>query len=175
MKLYFTPLIAIALSGAAPVKPDPSLGKAEAACRANETGPALIITATGLKDRKGLLRAELYPNNDTDFLADDAVLVNAGKTFRRVDLALTASNEPTLCMRLPHSGKYALSLLHDRDHNLKFGLTSDGIGFSGNPKLGWSKPKVASATVIASSGITRISIRMNYRKSLISFGPIDSK
>ena len=175
MKLYFTPLIALVLLGAAPVKPNTSLGKADAVCRRNETGPALLITAIGLKDRKGLLRAELYPNNDNDFLADDAILVNAGKTFRRVDLALTASNEPTLCMRVPSAGKYSLSLLHDRDQNLKFGLKSDGIGFAGNPKLGWSKPKAAISAVNASSGITRISIRMNYRNGLISFAPINSK
>ena len=175
MKIYFTPLIALFLLGAAPVKPNASLGKADAVCRPNETGPALIITVIGLKDRKGLLRAELYPNNDNDFLADDAILINAGKTFRRVDLALTGSNEPILCMRVPSAGKYSLSLLHDRDHNLKFSFQSDGIGFAGNPKLGWSKPKAAIATVNASSGVTRISVRMNYRNNLISFGPINSK
>lgn len=175
MKILVIAPIAFALSGAAPLKPSASLGKAEAACRANEIGPALLITAIGLKDRKGLLRAELYPNNDKDFLEDDAILVNAGKTFRRVDLMLTASNDPTLCMRVPSAGKYSLSLLHDRDRNLKFGFTSDGIGFSGNPKLARSKPKAASATITASSGVTRISIRMNYRNGLISFGPISSK
>jgi uncharacterized protein (DUF2141 family) len=175
MKIFFAPVIAVILLGAAPVRPSASLGKAEAVCRANETGPALLITAVGLKDRKGLLRAELYPNNDNDFLEDDAILINAGKTFRRVDLALTASNDPTLCMRVPAAGKYSLSLLHDRDRNLKFGFTSDGIGFSNNPKLARSKPKASSATITASSGVTRISIRMNYRNGLISFGPIKSK
>ncbi len=175
MTALFVPLFALMLLSAVPVKSRPSLGKAEAACRMNEAGPALMITATGLKDRKGLLRAELYPNNDRDFLADDAALVNAGKTFRRVDLALTASNNPTLCMRVPSAGKYTLSLLHDRDRNLKFGFTSDGIGFSNNPKLAKSKPKASSATITASSGITRILIRMNYRTGVISFGPLKSK
>jgi uncharacterized protein (DUF2141 family) len=175
MKMFSAPFILLILSGATPVKPNASLGKAEAACRTNETGPALLITAVGLKDRKGVLRAELYPNNDNDFLEDDAILINAGKTFRRVDLALTATNEPTLCMRVPAAGKYSLSLLHDRDRNLKFGFTSDGIGFSGNPKLARSKPKASSATVTASSALTRISIRMNYRNGLISFGPINNK
>ena len=158
-----------------PVKPNASLGKAEAACRANETGPALIITAIGLRDRKGILRAELYPNNDDDFLQDDAILVNAGKVFRRIDLPLTATNDPILCMRVPSPGKYAISLLHDRDRNLKFGFTSDGIGFAGNPKLGHSKPRSVDAAITASSGLTRAVIRMNYRNGLISFGPIATK
>ena len=175
MTLILAPLVAFIILGAAPVQPNASLGKAEASCTTNESGPALLITAIGLKDRKGLLRAELYPNNDEDFLEDDAILVNAGKTFRRVDLSLTASNDPTLCMRVPFAGKYSLSLLHDRDRNLKFGFTSDGIGFSNNPKLARSKPKASSATITASSGITRISIRMNYRNGLISFGPLKTK
>ncbi len=164
-----------AAASATPVKPNASLGKVEAACRLNETGPALLITAIGLKDRKGLLRAELYPNNDDDFLQDDAILINAGKVFRRVDLPLTPATDPVLCMRVPSAGKYALSLLHDRDRNLKFGFTSDGIGFAGNKKLTRSKPRAADATVIAASGLTKVAVRMNYRNGLISFGPIATK
>ena len=87
-----------------------------------------MITAVGLKDRNGLLRAELYPDNDSDFLQDDAILINQGKTFRRVDVKLSSLNEPTLCLRVPAAGHYALSLLHDRDSNLKFGLTAATIG-----------------------------------------------
>ncbi len=161
--------------GAAPVSPNPSLGKAEAACRQGELGPALLVTAIGLKDRKGLLRAELYPDNDNDFLQDDAILINQGKTFRRADLTLPLTKTPTLCLRVPAPGHYALSLLHDRDSNLKFGVFSDGIGFSGNPKLSRSKPKVASALVVAGPGITRITIRMNYLHGLFSFGPLEDR
>jgi uncharacterized protein (DUF2141 family) len=175
MKWFLIIGSALVLIGATPVKPNPNLGKAAAACRAGELGPALLITATGLKDRKGLLRAELYPDNDTDFLQDDAILINQGKTFRRVDLSLTPSSSPTLCLRVPAAGRYAMSLLHDRDRNLKFGVFSDGIGFSNNPKLSRSKPKVASAIVVAGAGLTRISIRMNYLHGMMQFGPLDSK
>jgi uncharacterized protein (DUF2141 family) len=172
MKLPLLIPFALVSFGTAPVKPDPSLGKAAAACRPNEPGPALLITATGLKDRKGLLRAELYPDNDADFLQDDAILINQGKTFRRVDLSLSLNNPPTLCLRVPAPGRYALSLLHDRDRNQKFGIFSDGIGFSDNPKLTRSKPKVASAVVVAGPRLTSISITMNYLRGL-SFKPLD--
>lgn len=148
------------------VKSSPSLGKAEATCRPNEPGPALLISAKGLKDRKGLLRAELYPPNDKDFLADDNILVNEGKTFRRVDLTVPNSGDPVLCMRVPSTGRYSLSLLHDRNRNLKFDLFSDGIGFSGNPKLTRSKPKAATAMITAGAGITRINVTMNYLSGL---------
>lgn len=162
---------ALLLVAAKPVPSTPSLGKAEAACRANEAGPALLVTAAGLKDRKGLLRVELYPDNDADFLADDNVLINAGKTFRRTDLDLAPGITPTLCLRVPAPGRYALSLLHDRDRNLRFSIFGDGIGFSGNPKLRRSKPKVASALVVAGPGLTRVTITMNYLRGL-SFSPL---
>ncbi len=166
---------ALFCAAAAPVSPSPSLGKAEAACRPGERGPALLITALGLKDRKGLLRAELYPDNDDDFLQDDAILINQGKTFRRADLILTPSNTPTLCLRVPVAGHYALSLLHDRDSNLKFGVLSDGIGFAGNPRLSRSKPRAASALAVAGPGMTRIAIRINYLHGLFSFGPLEER
>lgn len=158
--------MALLLIAAAPVKPDPSLGKSEAACRANEAGPALIVAVTGLKDRKGLVRAELYPANDSDFLADDAVLINAQKLFRRVDLDLPASGPVTLCLRLPGAGRYSLSVLHDRNRNLKWDKLSDGLGFGGNPKLGWSKPKAAAASVFVGPGPTRTEVVMNYLSGL---------
>lgn len=175
MKRLLWCLLALSPGARAAVTPNASLGKAAAACRADEPGPALIIAAQGLKDRRGILRAELYPDNDSDFLQDDAILINQGKTFRRVDLELSPSGPALLCMRVPATGRYALSLLHDRDHNLKFGLFSDGIGFSGNPRLTRSKPKVASAIVTAGPGLTRITITMNYLHGFMQFGPLEPK
>lgn len=160
-------ILAALLPGAAvPVKPDPSLGKAEAACRVNESGPALLVAVTGLKDRKGLVRAELYPDNDSDFLADDAILINAHKLFRRVDLELPASGPVVLCLRVPAAGRYSLSVLHDRNRNLKWDKLSDGLGFGGNPKLGWSKPRAAAASVAVGAGPTRTGVVMNYLRGL---------
>ena len=46
------------------------------------------------------------------------------------------------------------------------------VGFGGNPKLGMGKPKAAAATMIVGSGPTRGRIIMNYRRGLLSFGPI---
>lgn len=152
--------------------PSRDLGKAAGQCRAKEPGPAVIVTIVGLKDRAGLLRAELYPANDDDFLQDDKILLRAGKTFHRVEMTIPPSGPVQLCVRVPGPGPWTLSLLHDRDSNLKFGLSSDGFGFPGNPKLGFSKPKAAQATLVAGRGITDITIRMNYRRGLFSFGPL---
>ena len=155
------------------VPSSPSLGIAEGRCRANEPGPALMITVIGLKDRGGTIKAELYPANDTDFLADDNVLVSEGKTFRRVVIATPGSGSVQLCLRAPAAGSYGLSLLHDRDGNRKFSLSIDGIGLGGNPEsLGPTKPKIAVGRVSVASGVTPVTVRMMYRRGLFSFGPL---
>lgn len=170
-------LLALApmLGGAGQIRSTPDLGKAEGQCRPGETGPALIVVATGLKDHTGLLRAELYPANDDDFLADDNLLIMAGKTFRRAEAQVPATGPAQLCIRVPGPGAYSLSLLHDRDGNRKFGLSQDGIGFPGNPKLGMSKPKAAKARLVAGDGLTTVTVRMNYRHGLFSFRPMKDR
>lgn len=144
----------------------PELGKAEGQCRPNEPGPAFIVDVIGMKDRTGMLKLEVYPSNDDDFLQDDNILINAGKVFRRVEAGIPPGGPVSLCIRVPGPGPYSVTLLHDRDRNRKFGWTVDGIGFAGNPRLGWSKPKAARTRAIAGTGLTRIQIVMNYRHGL---------
>ena len=165
-------ITAFLLAGVA-IPSTPDLGKAEGQCRANENGSAFLVDVQGLKDRKGRLKLELYPANDEDLLADDNILIAAGKAFRRVELSVPASGAVELCIRAPGPGRYALSLMHDRDANRRFSLSIDGIGFVGNPKLGWSKPRAAAASATVGSVPTRISIRINYRRGLFSFGPLE--
>jgi uncharacterized protein (DUF2141 family) len=156
----------LALLFAAYIPSTPSLGVAEGRCGINERGPAIVVTATGLRDRHGQLKLEVYPSNEADFLSDDNVLVMAGKTFRRAYLALPADGPVQLCIRLPRPGEYSLALLHDRNADHLFNLSSDGIGFSNNPRIGFSRPKAAATRVVAGAGITRISIVLNYRHGL---------
>ena len=150
----------------------PDLGKAGASCRANETGPSAFVEVNGLRDRAGVLKLELYPANDRDFLADDNVLIGAGKVFRRVEVRVPQNGPVRLCIRVPSPGTYALSLLHDRDANRRFGLSIDGIGFSGNPSLGLSKPAAGAVAFRVGAMPTRIVIVMNYRRGLFSFRPL---
>ena len=85
---------------------------------------------------------------------------------------MPAAGAVTLCIRTPGPGAYTLSLLHDRDSNRKFALSIDGIGFPNNPRLGLSKPKAAALRFQTGPGLTPISIRLNYRRGLLSFGPL---
>ncbi|PZU09896.1 DUF2141 domain-containing protein [Sphingomonas sp.] len=163
--------MAIALL-AAMLASSPDLGKAAGQCRADEEGPAFLVDVEGLKDRRGRLKLELYPADDRDFLADDNLLVAAGKPFARVELPVPAAGPVSLCIRAPMPGPYALSLLHDRDSDRKFSVSTDGIGFSNNPRLGWSKPRAAVVATYVGPHPTRLRIMLNYRRGLFSLGPI---
>ena len=131
---------------AAAIASSPDLGKAEGQCHAGEKGSEFLVEVTGLKDRAGRLKLELYPSNDTDFLADDNVLVGAGKAFRRVEEAVPASGPVALCIRAPGPGTYSLS-------GTEFYLTVDGVGYSAvKSELLHSDP-TASVNIDANFGV----------------------
>lgn len=159
-------LLPLLLGAAYPVPPRAERGRADADCRQNESGPAFRVTVDGLKDRSGRLVLELYPANDADFLAPDKKLIAEGKVFRRVPMATPASGTVVMCVRAPKPGRYALSLLHDRDNNGKFGWMRDGIGFASNPKLGLKQPASAKASASVGDGLASIHVVMNYRSGL---------
>jgi uncharacterized protein (DUF2141 family) len=166
MKRLLFSLLASPLLVAATTQSTPDLGTAEGRCRSNELGPSFLVNVEGLKDRTGKLKLEVYPAKEPDFLEDDNILISAGKTFRRVEQSIPASGPVQLCVRVPSAGRYAVSLLHDRDSNRKFSWRIDGIGFAANPKLGWSKPAASDASAVARAGPTQIAIVMNYRRGL---------
>jgi len=159
------------LLAAAAVPSSPNLGIAEGRCRPNEPGPAFMVNVQGLYDRQGRIKVEVYPSNNQDFLADDNVLINAGKTFRRVDVPTPAQGPVQLCIRVPQAGAYSLMVLHDRDSNHRFGLHGDGVGFGGNPRLGLSRPSAAATRVVAGPRITPINVVINYRRGM-AFRPL---
>lgn len=153
------------------LRSSPTLGVAEGRCRPDEPGPAILVDVQGLRDRQGRIKLEVYPSNDSDFLADDNVLLGAGKVFRRVDLPLPKQGPVRLCVRVPRPGAYSLMVLHDRDSNRRFGMSVDGVGFSGNPKLGWGKPGSAATRMIAGPQKILVKVVMNYRRGL-AFRPL---
>ncbi|WP_428333542.1 DUF2141 domain-containing protein [Novosphingobium sp.] len=168
-------LPAFLLLTAAFIPSSPDLGTAEAACRAGEAGPALMIEVVGLKDHTGRLKIEVYPGTEEDFLADDNKLVMAGKLFRRIDVPVPPEHDPHICVRLPAPGRVAVSVLHDRDSNHRFNWQHDGAGFSNNPHLGYSKPRAETVSFYAGPRVTPVRVVMNYRVGLLSFGPIEPR
>ncbi|MGL6043961.1 MAG: DUF2141 domain-containing protein [Sandaracinobacteroides sp.] len=136
------------------------------ACAAGAQGPAALVTVHGFKDRQGQLRIAIYPATDADFLA-------SGRYVQRLDTPLTPAGDITVCAPVPQSAQMAGQLtgelvvvaLHDRDSNGKLGPFRDGAGFSRNPRLGLSKPKI-EAVKVRLDGVTPLRIELNYLQGL---------
>lgn len=150
------------------------LGSDAAACSPGG-GPAILAEVIGLKDRKGRFKLELYPANEADFLEDDDALIADGKTFRRVWTGVPASGAVAICIRVPHPGRYALLVTHDRDGKNKFNFFADGAGFPGEGKLGMSRPKVERAIVDVGAATAERVVRMQYLRGLGGFAPVKSE
>jgi uncharacterized protein (DUF2141 family) len=148
-----------------------TIGGDAGACSAGG-GPAILANLGGLKDRKGMLKLELYPANDADFLADDTKLIAAGKVFRRIRFQIPASGPIEICMRVPRPGRYALLAVHDRDGKNKFNFFSDGAGFPSDARLGMSRPKLAQALIDVGPGVVSTAIRLQYLRGISGFGPL---
>jgi uncharacterized protein (DUF2141 family) len=147
------------------------LGEDAPACASG--APAILATVTGLKDRKGELKLELYPANAQDFLRDDRDLLREGKLFRRVRVPTPASGPVALCIRVPRPGRYALLFTHSRDGKNKFSFWVDGVGLVAAQKLGRSRPKLAQAVVDVPAGVRAVTVRAQYLRGLSGFGPVD--
>jgi uncharacterized protein (DUF2141 family) len=149
------------------------LGDDAAACTSRR-GPAIQVNITGLKDRSGRLKLELYPATEEDFLKDDRDLIKEGKTFRRIWANTPISGPAVMCIRVPGPGTYALLFTHDRDNKNKFNFWSDGAGFVSDQRLGRSRPKLRQALVkVSGDGVTIVTIRAQYLRGLGGFSPLD--
>ncbi len=137
----------------------PILGPDSAACRPGAGGPAALVRVYGFKDREGQLRVQLYGGNADTFL-------DKGSKLKRIELPVAASGDMDVCVALPHTGEFAIAVLHDRNSNGKMNPTSDGVGFSRNPKLGLSKPDQKGAAFVARGGVQTFEVVLNYLHGL---------
>jgi uncharacterized protein (DUF2141 family) len=136
-----------------------------AACRPGAGGAAALVTVHGFKDRQGQLRIQNYTGIKGEFL-------ESGKYLRRHDVPMDPAGDMTVCLQLPGPGSYVIVALHDRDKNGKLSVWSDGIGFTGNPRLRLAKPSPAETVIPFGAGVTPVRIVMNYRRGL-SVRPLD--
>ena len=144
--------VGLALAGPAAAAP---LGPEAASCRPGAPGSAALVRIYGFKDRTGNLRVQLYGGNAETFL-------DKGTKLKRIEVPVSGEGDMDVCVALPHPGEFAIAVLHDRDRNGKMNPTSDGVGFSRNPKLGLSKPDHGQASFVARPGVQTMEIVLNY-------------
>lgn len=128
------------------------------ACAPGAQGPAALVTAHGFKDRRGNLRIAIYRAQEDELLA-------SGRYVQRLDTRVTPSGDITVCAPVAEAGDYVVAALHDRDANGKLSPFRDGVGFSRNPKLGLSKPRISTVKVRL-DGVTPMRIELNYLQGL---------
>ena len=92
-------------------------------CSANK--PAVLARISGFKAPRGTIIVKLYASNPKTFL-------EKGTYLRKVDMPVHNAGPIDVCVPVPESGKYALSVRHEINGGKS---RSDGGGFSGNPHV----------------------------------------
>ena len=121
-------------------------------------GPAKIsIVIEGVASNKGLMTASLYPGDKSQFLIKNGAV----KVWSVPAVAPTTS---TCIWRAP--GVYALAVYHDANANHRFDIgmfgPTEAYGFSGNPRIFFSKPSFESVKFHVKAGETTVHIRLNH-------------
>jgi uncharacterized protein (DUF2141 family) len=165
----FTSLIAGLIAAATPLC---AAGAAVLGPHADEcdgTRPAMLVRVEGLKARTGILRVQSYGGDPSRYF-------DKGAYLERVELRTPAAGPIEVCMPVPRSGLYAISVRHDANGNGSVDIGSDGGGFSGNPSYSLfdamfkRKPSPVQVQVHV-TGLTPVPVVLNYVHGT-SLGPI---
>ncbi|WP_380872488.1 hypothetical protein ACFB49_34200 [Sphingomonas sp. DBB INV C78] len=135
------------------------------ACVAGASGPAVRLRIQGFKNRAGGLIVRLYSDRKEDFLAK-------GRKLKRIELPVPPSGDVDVCVALPGPNRYAIAVLHDANGDTDLSTSTDGVGFTNNPKLGLGKPPLAKVVFTAQPGVRTMPVILNYKTGFFSVGPI---
>lgn len=137
-------------------------------CAASE--PGIRRTVSGLRDQSGRLKTELYPADESDFLAKDDALPRAGKVFRRVVVAVPPhARGVSLCANVPRRGRYVVLVIHKRSGNRRFSIDDDGVSLPSSQQIGRRRPPFGQAIVTVGDEVTTIAAPMQYLHGLAGF------
>lgn len=126
------------------------------ACRSG-SGPALLVTVTGVKASSGKMRVQTYRATREDWM-------EKGKWITRIETAAKAGTM-TFCLPVPDPGTYGVAVRHDVNGNGKTDITQDGGGISNNPSINifnLGKPSYTKVGVGVAREVKSISIKMKY-------------
>ena len=131
---------AAAFAGSAVAAP---VGPYASVCAAGK--PAVVARVTGFKTATGTVSVKLYASNSS-FLEDGAYI-------RKVEAPVTRRGPIDVCVPVPKSGNYAISVRHEVGRKKSRG---DGGGLSGNPPI-----KLVDALLGRKPKLAQVSFRVN--------------
>ena len=129
-------------------------------CGLSTQRASMMLTVSGLKRQTGVINIWVYGSNAKDFLARD-------KRILRLQFPVPSNGSMEACIALPGPGRYAIAAHHDMESNDKRDM-SDGLGFSGNPRLSVLrlKPTYAQTSFVVGRTTRQVNLVMLYRFGL---------
>jgi len=144
--------------------PAPALAAIEGAVISNDlapckagSGPALLVTVSGIKATSGKIRIQTYRATKSEWM-------ESGKWINRIETAATGPTM-TFCLPVPAPDTYGVAVRHDINGNGKTDITQDGGGISNNPSINifnLGKPSYTKVGVAVRDEVKAIRITMKY-------------
>lgn len=134
--------------------------RAAPTCTASASRASILLEVNGFKRQTGTVNIWVYGSNPRDFLARD-------KRILRLAYSVPRTGPLEVCVALPGPGRYAIAAHHDVQSNGKRDI-SDGLGFSGNPRLFLLrlKPTYAQTSFVVGRTTGQINLVLLYRSGL---------
>jgi uncharacterized protein (DUF2141 family) len=153
-------VVALTLGGLA-VSPASSAGAggAPAGCLGPASAIWLNVSVEQVKSSAGFITLTLYPDDPARFLKPMGSLYLVKVPAR--------AGVTQACLFVPSPGSYGLALYHDANGNGKIdrsglGIPKEGFGFSNNPRILFSAPKLKSVRLTVGAAGAQTRIRMRY-------------
>ena len=148
-------LAGLALGPASPA----AAGDTPAGCLGPPSAIWLNVSVEQVKSSSGFITLTLYPDDQARFLKPMGSLYVTKVSAR--------AGVTQACVFVPGPGSYGLALYHDANGNGKIdrnaiGIPKEGFGFSNNPRILFSAPKLKSVRLAVNVPGTVTRIRMRY-------------
>jgi uncharacterized protein (DUF2141 family) len=128
--------------------------------------PAVLARVSGFKEARGTVSVKLYASNNT--------FLDKGAFLRKVEVPVNSSAPLEVCLPVPASGSYALSVRHEVTGAKS---RADGGGFSGNPRMSMldlifkRKPKLDKVSFVVNGSTRVVPVTLSYLQGG-SFRPV---
>lgn len=119
------------------------------------------VTVRGFRTPTGYIKVYLYGDDP------DAFLQHA-RWLQRIEIPVRSMAPIRLCLPIADAGRYAISVRHDVNGDRRRIDSSDGGGFSNNPRLSLLNLQPALSRVLVPAGeeASSVDIVLNYRFGL---------
>lgn len=134
--------------------------KPAAGCDVSTTKSAILLRVIGFKKQTGIVNIWVYGSNPNDFLVRE-------KRILRLKYPVPPSGPMEACIAVPGPGRFAIAAHHDVESNDKRDM-SDGLGFSGNPRLSVLrlKPTYVQTSFVVGRTTGQVNLVLLYRSGL---------